>query len=484
MSDFIYLGNIKGPKGDKGDTGKDFTVLDYYDSLEALNNAVTSPEVGDAYGIGSGIPYDIYIYSSTKGWVNNGAIQGAKGDQGPQGPQGEVGPEGPQGIQGEQGPEGPQGPQGEIGPQGPQGEIGPQGPQGNQGVQGERGVKGDKGDTGPQGPEGKQGPEGPQGPRGYTGDQGPKGDTGDNATITGATATISNTTGTPKVTVTVGGTESARSFNFDFSGMKGEQGPQGPQGSNATVVINNEAPTYSESTSLTNLVSGETIATAFGKIKKAITSLITHLADTTGHITATERVTWNGKAPTSHSSSATTYGVGTSSNYGHCKVVNNLTESSYADGVVLSAYQGKVLNDKISAMGGCEFIGKFTGTEITANLSGEYKMFKILLHSTGQLYCRIYPPYMPRVESESNYLGASMGRGWTNSDYYYNVEICVYSNGTTREALVTGATSGSSSESCAFRCGVYSGSTSNPNTIYIKGNSSTTTFDAYVFGVR
>ena len=54
------------------------------------------------------------------------------------------------------------------------------------------------------------------------------------------------------------------------------------------------------------------------------------------------------KAPTNHASTATTYGVGTSSNYGHCKVINNLTTSSASDGVALNAYQGKVLNDRIT----------------------------------------------------------------------------------------------------------------------------------------
>ena len=57
-----------------------------------------------------------------------------------------------------------------------------------------------------------------------------------------------------------------------------------------------------------------------------------------------------GKAPTSHASSATTYGVGTTANYGHVKVINGLTQSAYANGEALAAYQGKVLNDKIAAI--------------------------------------------------------------------------------------------------------------------------------------
>lgn len=55
------------------------------------------------------------------------------------------------------------------------------------------------------------------------------------------------------------------------------------------------------------------------------------------------------KAPISHANSNTTYGVGTQANYGHNKIVNNLTTSSYQDGLALAAYQGKLLNDKVTA---------------------------------------------------------------------------------------------------------------------------------------
>lgn len=53
------------------------------------------------------------------------------------------------------------------------------------------------------------------------------------------------------------------------------------------------------------------------------------------------------KAPKSHASSGTTYGVGTTSNYGHCRVINNLTTSSATNGYALQAYQGKILKDLI-----------------------------------------------------------------------------------------------------------------------------------------
>ena len=96
-----------GPQGPKGDTGSGFVVKGYYGSVSALQASVKNPEVGDAYGVGEAAPYDIYIYDGVTGaWINNGPMQGAKGDKGDpgeRGPKGEPGDTGPAGASGTDG---------------------------------------------------------------------------------------------------------------------------------------------------------------------------------------------------------------------------------------------------------------------------------------------------------------------------------------------------------------------------------------------
>ena len=190
-----------GPQGPKGDTGSGFVVKGYYGSVSALQTSVQDPAAGDAYGVGATAPYDIYIYDGVTGaWINNGPLQGAKGDKG------DKGDPGAKGEPGETGPQGPTGPQGETGPQGPTGPAGDNGAPGANGVTPTIGTNGNwylgKTDTGKP-------------------SRGEKGDTG-----------AAGTTFTPSVAAdgTLSWTNDGGKTNPDSVNIKGPQGNPGEKG--------------------------------------------------------------------------------------------------------------------------------------------------------------------------------------------------------------------------------------------------------------
>lgn len=262
----------QGIQGPKGDTGSGFRVLGYYASKAALDAAhKATAKAGDAYGVGTGEPYDIYIFDGvTNAFIDNGPLQGAKGDKGDTGAQGPAGPAGPAGADGAPGKDGatglqgPQGEKGDTGPQGPKGEDGAPGKDGTNGANGKDGVtftpsvsdagllswtndggktnpksvniKGPKGDAGADGAPGKDGGTGPQGPKGDpgadgkdggTGPQGPQGNPGvdgkDGTTFTPSVSASGDLSWTND-----GGKDNPATVNL--KGPKGDTGPQGPQG--------------------------------------------------------------------------------------------------------------------------------------------------------------------------------------------------------------------------------------------------------------
>ena len=67
----------------KGDAGDGLLILAHFDNVEELAAGVTDPRPGDAYSVGTELPYDVYIWDGLKAeWKNNGELQGAKGDTG------------------------------------------------------------------------------------------------------------------------------------------------------------------------------------------------------------------------------------------------------------------------------------------------------------------------------------------------------------------------------------------------------------------
>ena len=198
----------QGLQGVQGEPGKGLTISGYYATAQALAAAVTNPTAGDAYGVGTAEPYDIYIYDGvTSAWVNNGPLQGAKGEKGDKGDKGDTGAQGEPGKDGSPGAAGAPGATGttftpsvsadgtlswtndggktnpaSVNIKGPQGAQGPQGEQGAKGETGEKGETGAAGATGPEGPQGPKGAQGPQGDPGATGPQGPAGHTPEKGT--------------------------------------------------------------------------------------------------------------------------------------------------------------------------------------------------------------------------------------------------------------------------------------------------------------
>lgn len=80
----------RGRRGEKGDTGAGLRLLGTYPTAAALTAAAPEGAAGDAYAVGSGDDYIIYVWSGS-GWTGAGPIRGEKGDAGVPGAAGSPG---------------------------------------------------------------------------------------------------------------------------------------------------------------------------------------------------------------------------------------------------------------------------------------------------------------------------------------------------------------------------------------------------------
>lgn len=81
------------------------------------------------------------------------------------------------------------------------------------------------------------------------------------------------------------------------------------------VTTNNQTPTYTQASTLANLVSGETLATSMGKIMKAITDLISHIANVSNP----------------HSVTKSQVGLGNVENKSSATILGELTKENVVD---------------------------------------------------------------------------------------------------------------------------------------------------------
>lgn len=97
--------------------------------------------------------------------------------------------------------------------------------------------------------------------------------------------------------------------------------------------------------------------------------------------------TFNGKAPNNHASTGTGYGVGTTANYGHVKTRNDVNASSYVAGEALSAYQGYVVNNKITNL--CSSVVTKGRVNVTAGSANWLNIIAIPSFNTNNRYYAI-----------------------------------------------------------------------------------------------
>lgn len=246
---WVVKGNLKGPKGDKGETGKSVRSSD----IDIQSNATvplanikpnTNVAVGDTIFDVNGDVFTVTAVTETGATVGT-ALSGVsmKGPKGDKGEQGDTGERGPQGIQGPQGAKGDafsiaktyqsvaamnEGFATDTVKEGQfvMIDTGNVDDEDNAKLY----VKGKTAYSYITDLSGATGVQGPQGVQGKQGIQGERGDVGAAAGFGTPTATVDKNVGTPEVTITATGDNTSKVFDFAFKNLKGATGDKGERG--------------------------------------------------------------------------------------------------------------------------------------------------------------------------------------------------------------------------------------------------------------
>lgn len=337
-----------------------------------------------------------------------GNIQGPQGDTGAagsQGPKGDTGETGPRGLKGDTGETGPQGPQGIQGIQGQKGDTGEQGPQGSQGIKGNDGEDGFSPVvvtatitgghrvtiTDAAGPHVFDVIDGSGAGDMLVSTYDPQGKAQDvfqyaddaaaaivvPATLAELTGDATHRTVTDAEKTTWSGKQNVITDLDNIrdgaaagaTALQTETDPTVPAWAKASqkptytaqevglgnvpnVATNDQTPTYTAASTPAELVSGEKLSVAMGKIAKAITDFITHKADTGIHVNSTEKATWNGKASKPKTATVTlgTSWTASGDNWVQTVSISGVTASTKVDVQPDATAIAQMVSDSVTAL--------------------------------------------------------------------------------------------------------------------------------------
>ena len=172
------------------------------------------------------------------------------------------------------------------------------------------------------------------------------------------------------------------------------------------VTTNNQTPTYTVASSLANLTSGEVLSTAFGKIAKAVSSLISHINNTNNPHSVTKAqvqlgdVINTGDSATPVENGTTKFTTGGA--YTLKKDLTDIAESLPTDAVLHYSFDDvpdypdgtadvRLINNNTYDIQSGNF--KFNLNASTTTLSNENGNLKIVTNQTGSLQWTVYLDY-------------------------------------------------------------------------------------------